>query len=359
MSQTPPSRAARRPEGEGKASWTAGRIRVAVLAVLALCALGAAGFWGIAQLGQMPAADPRAGVPMQTLRTLAETSLHDSPDETGATTATLRAGTIVTGRPPAEGETWIQVTAIDGTRGWLRWAELGPLEAEAAPGELTMTTRRVVVSTLVNLRAAPSLSSEVIGSAEGGTRLVADATVRAEGETWLRVPLNNEITVFLLRRFTTADDEPGSEEGFGGSVLIGVPGTAKVIANVQAMPVTDARVIRPIQTGEAVRVIGQTFSEGWWYVLRLADGSQGFVPREAIEVSAGAGRWVYPDGTEAPGPNVPQAPVARRGGGDGGGGSDPDSVPVAPEAEADLALAPPEESPPPEPAPPGGNEQVP
>jgi hypothetical protein len=111
-----------------------------------------------------------------------------------------------------------------------------------------------------------------------------------------------------MSRFTTADDDGGSGDGFEGSAqaAIGVRGFATQIANVQATPMNEARIVRALQMDEEVRIIGQTNSGRAWYVLRLTDGSQGFAPREAIRLDPNASRWVYPDGTQAPGPNIPK-----------------------------------------------------
>jgi hypothetical protein len=131
-----------------------------------------------------------------------------------------------------------------------------------------------------------------------------------------------------MQRFTTSDDDGGSSDGIeGGTAAIGVRGFATQIANVQATPMPDARVVRALQLEEEVRIIGQTNAGRAWYVLRLSDGSQGFAPREAIRIDPNANRWVYPDGTVAPGPNIPkgstvpvvagaqrQGPVVRRAG---------------------------------------------
>ncbi|MEN9856848.1 MAG: hypothetical protein RLZZ157_1974, partial [Pseudomonadota bacterium] len=68
----------------------------------------------------------------------------------------------------------------------------------------------------------------------------------------------------------------------------------------------EARIVRALQVGEEVRIIGQTDAGQIWYVLRLADGSQGFAPRAMFRLDPNASRWVYPDGTVAPGPNIPK-----------------------------------------------------
>jgi uncharacterized protein YgiM (DUF1202 family) len=324
----------------------AGRLLPAILAVGGLALLTVGAMWGIGQLGER---DQSASLPnAQTYETVGAVAVRQSAGNDGRTVSTLREGSRVAGSPAGtvDGAPWVQIVAIDGTRGFVPAADLRALAPSATASEVVPTTRRVLTSTLVNLRERPSISADIIGVAEGGTRLIVDGTIQAEGETWLRVPLNESTTVWLNQRFTTLDEESsGSDEGFErAGATVGVTGEVTTITNVQATPMRDARVIRALAEGEAVRILGQTFSEGWWYVLRLDDGSQGFAPKESVKVTQQLGRWVYPDGTEAPGPGVPQGSRPSTGtssdsrtGQEADGSSNPEAVPVAPEAEAQAA----------------------
>lgn len=325
------------------------RLLVGLAALVGIIAIAAVGWFGATMLGRVETGQtPRDA---QTYQTASSVQLRSAPGTAGRVIGTLREGTRVAGWPAGtiEGVDWIEVTAIDGARGFLPAGDLAAVAPAAAPGDVVPGTRRIITSAYVNLRATPSLSGQVVATAEGGTRLVADGSIQSEGETWLRVPLTADVTGWVAQRFTTADEESasGSDEGFdpaGG--LVGVAGEARNPVNVQATPSQDARVVRALQAGEPVRILGQTMAAGWWYVLRLPDGSQGFAPKDSIAVTGQLGRWLYPDGTEAPGPGIPQgSQAASQGSGsradasDGSGARDGFTVQVNPEAAAQAGAA--------------------
>lgn len=344
---------------------TAGMPWGLLAAVGGILVLGAGGYAAVQFIGQMDTSRPQQSAAVSYL-TNGAVQVRATPSSEARVVATLREGTRVAGVPAGtvEGVAWIEVTAIDGTRGFVPASDLTVSAPPAAASEVVEGTRRIVTSTLVNLRASPSLASAVVATAEGGTRLVSDGSIASEGETWLRVPLTDDVTGWVLQRFTTADEESasGSDEGFSQTgVAIGVGGKARVPVNVTAMPGSDARVVRSLMQDEGVRILGQTFSEGWYYIVRVSDGSQGFVDKEAIALTEQPGRWEYPDGTPAPGPGIPQgSQPSGDGTGQGGNGAGGDGITirVAPEAEAQAAAAEaapaPDTAPPtPAPAPPG------
>jgi uncharacterized protein YgiM (DUF1202 family) len=225
----------------------------------------------------------------------------------------LKEGTIVSGQVVGvkSGIEWLSLTAVDGARGFAPKALFRELVASKSGNRINGGVRNIVTSALLNLRETPSMSGKIVGTVDGGTRLVSDGVVEAEGELWMRVPLDTNTTVYLLQRFTTADDDSALEDvNAAANINVGVLGRAVRIANVQATPFENSRTVRALQPGEMVRIIGQTNSSIAWYILRLNDGSQGFAPRGAISIDGGASRWVYPDGTEAPGPNIPQGQSA-------------------------------------------------
>jgi uncharacterized protein YgiM (DUF1202 family) len=250
----------------------------------------------------------------RSYRTIAKTELRAEANQAAKLVVSLREGTTVSGIPAGnqDGVDWLEITAVDGTKGFVPKTLLKELGPSTASTEIRGGTRRVVTSATVNLRETPSMSGKILGVADGGTRLVSDGTIQSEGEDWMRVPLDGQTTVFIMSRYTTADDDGGSGDGIEGNAqtAIGVRGFATQIANVQATPMSEARVVRALQLQEEVRIIGQTNSGRAWYVLRLADGSQGFAPREAIRLDPNASRWVYPDGTVAPGPNIPKGALS-------------------------------------------------
>jgi hypothetical protein len=246
----------------------------------------------------------------RSYRTIAKTELRSEANQASKIVVSLREGTTLSGIPAGnqDGVDWLEITAVDGTKGFVPKTLLKELGPSTASTEIRGGTRRIVTSATVNLRETPSMSGKILGVADGGTRLVSDGTIQSEGEDWMRVPLDSQTTVFVMSRFTTADDDGGSGDGFGNEAqaAIGVRGFATQVANVQATPMADARIVRALQLEEEVRIIGQTNAGRAWYVLRLTDGSQGFAPREAIRLDPNASQWVYPDGTVAPGPNIPK-----------------------------------------------------
>lgn len=246
----------------------------------------------------------------RSYRTIAKTELRAEANQAAKLVVSLREGTTVSGIPAGtqDGVDWLEITAVDGTKGFVPKTLLKELGPSTASTEIKGGTRRIVTSATVNLRETPSMSGKILGVADGGTRMVSDGTIQSEGEDWMRVPLDGQTTVYIMSRFTTADDDGGSGDGFEGNAqaAIGVRGFATQVANVQATPMSDARVVRALQLEEEVRIIGQTNAGRAWYVLRLTDGSQGFAPREAIRLDPNASQWVYPDGTVAPGPNIPK-----------------------------------------------------
>lgn len=325
-------------------------------AVGGILVLGAGGYAAVQFIGRMDSGSARASAATSYV-TVGAVQVRGNPSSEARVVATLREGTRVAGIPAGtvEGVSWIEVTAIDGTRGFVPASDLAVSAPPAAASAVVEGTRRIVTSTLVNLRASPTLASTVVATAEGGTRLVSDGSIESEGETWLRVPLTDDVTGWVLQRFTTADEESasGSDEGFSQmGAAIGVGGKARVPVNVTAMPGADARVVRSLLQDEGVRILGQTFAEGWYYIVRVADGSQGFVDREAIALTEQPGRWQYPDGTPAPGPGIPQGSQPGGAGGGAQSGSDGGgiTVRVAPEAAAQAAAAEAAAAPEPDPA---------
>lgn len=288
-----------------------GRIAIVAVAILAVVALGGGAlYWLSTHFGQSATGTDGGTNKARSYRTLARTELRAEANQASRLVVSLREGTTVSGIPAGnqDGVDWLEVTAVDGTKGFVPKSLLKELGPATVASEIKSGTRRIVTSATVNLRETPSLSGRILGVAEGGTRLVSDGSILSEGEDWLRVPLDAQTTVFVMQRFTTSDDDGSSADGFEGdaNVAIGVRGYATQIANVQATPLPDARIVRALQLQEEVRIIGQTNAGRAWYVLRLADGSQGFAPREAIRLDPNANQWVYPDGTVAPGPNIPK-----------------------------------------------------
>jgi hypothetical protein len=280
--------------------------------------LAGAALWGISYFDGRETGTVEARV--TTFKTKVDYGIRDDSDVGSGVVVNLKAGSTVSASPSqmVGNEQWYQVTTIDGTIGYMPSSVLERFDGAGGEAKVTGGLRSVEVTALVHLRQSPSLSAGIVGTADSGTRLTADGVVESEGERWLRVPLTPDLTAYVVERYTQVGNDRVSEREFdqdAGSV--GAGGTVRELTNLFSSPLPDARVLKALRAGESVRVIGQTRSDRWWYVVLLDDGSQGFVMREAVAVSASANRYVYSDGTVAPGPDVrrAQAEMMRRSGG--------------------------------------------
>ncbi|MCU0882648.1 MAG: SH3 domain-containing protein [Hyphomonadaceae bacterium] len=277
---------------------------------MTLLVLGLAGaaLWGISKLEA--GNDTRVETQATTFKTKADYGIRDEAGAGSGVVANLKAGSTVSARTDLliDGEQWYEVTTIDGTVGFMPASMLERFAGVAGEPKVTGGLRSVEVSALVHLRQAPSLSAAIVGTADSGTRLTADGVVEAEGERWLRVPLTPDLTAFVVERYTQVGNDRQTEREFDQNTGdVGAAGTVRELANLMSSPLPEARVLKALRAGESVRVIGQTRSDQWWYVVLLEDASQGFVLRDSVSVSALANRYVYSDGTAAPGPDVRRA----------------------------------------------------
>jgi uncharacterized protein YgiM (DUF1202 family) len=265
-------------------------------------------FFGIRLLGDFDRSRSDSNNAFKSYLTVGASELRSAADAKSSVKSILKDGSLLTGRVfvGPSNQNWAEVRTIDGETGYVEAADLVLANTVVNLNGINTINQRTVTTTNIHLRAYPSLSGNIIGVADGGTRLIADGQIRSEGEEWLRIPLGRDVTAFILARFTSPDDDrQGNAEGFADQEN-GAVANARTIVNVQATPFENARIIRTLSQGESVRVLGQTNAGIWWYIVSLSDGSQGFAPKDSIAISQNTNRWVYADGTEAPGPNIPK-----------------------------------------------------
>jgi uncharacterized protein YgiM (DUF1202 family) len=300
-------------EADEHRSGLGSRLFLGLVAIGFACLIGYGAFLGFSSLFDHQQSEEEILEGPKSYSALGRIAVRREADVNAPIALNLKEGTIVSGQVVGvkSGIEWLSLTAVDGAKGFAPKALFRELVASKSGGKINGGVRNIVTSAMLNLRETPSMSGKIVGTVDGGTRLVSDGVVEAEDQLWMRVPLDANTTVFLLQRFTTADDDSAIEDvNAAANINIGALGRAVRIANVQATPFENSRTVRALQPGEMVRVIGRTNSSIPWYILRLNDGSQGFAPRSAISIDGGASRWVYPDGTEAPGPNIPQGQSA-------------------------------------------------
>lgn len=244
-------------------------------------------FFGLKLIGKLDNGSKMSFAKQISYRTIAKVELHEANASNSPISAVLKENSIVSGKPigKVDGVEWAEITSVDGAHGFLPLSSLEKIGDGADLGQVKEQQRRIITSTSINMRSVPSLSGAIIGTIDGGTRLMTDGYVSSQGEDWLRLRVGSDTTAFIMARFTTPDDErSGSSEGFIDSNL-GVPGSAKIVTNVQATPFPDGRIIKSLLIGDKLGVIGETKTDDYWYIVRLSDGSQGFVPKSAISVS--------------------------------------------------------------------------
>lgn len=281
---------------------------VAIYAFAALVFFCLMGFLGYKIIGYLGDKKSQENLPISYV-TKVRTELRAAPDVNSQVKTILKEESLISGVGVGKQAPyiWLEVTTVDGAHGFVEAESVSRAISVTDLNAVVAENQKIVTSTNVYLRALPSLSARLVGVAEGGTRMMADGSIVSEGEEWLRVPLG-DVTAFIMARFTTPDDDrQGNSEGFGDTEGNGVDATARTIVNVQSTPFENARVLSALTEGAKLRVLGQTNAGIWWYIVALPDGTQGFAPKEAIAVSQVTNKWVYPDGSEAPGPNIPQS----------------------------------------------------
>jgi hypothetical protein len=273
-----------------------------------IVAIGVGGFFALDYMSKHQSNSQLKEPALNSYKTIGKTELRASASSGAKIIATLKEETILSGKTAGkfEGVEWLEVTAADGSHGFL------PINTVAQIGtnvDLSMVKNEnvnIVTTTAINIRAIPSLTGQVLGTIDGGTRITTTGTIISQGEQWYRLDFGKDGKGFIMGRYTAPDEDKAALKNATGAG-VGVVGIVNSITNLQATPFAQSRIIQPLLMNDVVSIIGQTKSDDWWYIVRLFDGTQGFVAKSAITIPASQNKWMYSDGTEAPAPNAPKA----------------------------------------------------
>lgn len=284
-----------------------GGIPVLVASVFGLIAVCAVGFWAIDSFTNSKDNYDKVKLAFMSYRTNKSVELKAEASNNSKTVAFLKEGTMLSGKSSTskDGVDWIEVTSVDGQHGFLPISSVYVVGQTIDFGQMKPNVRKITTVENVNMREIPSISGKIIGSIDKGTSLFSDGSIESQGEEWLRIRLGKNTTAFIMARFTTVSNQDGLTEAQkeNNANLIG---TVSSLANLQATPFADSRIIRALNVGDEVSIIGQTQADDWWYIVRLGDGTQGFIPKAFVDIPDSEMKWVYPDGSPAPGPDIPE-----------------------------------------------------
>jgi hypothetical protein len=149
-----------------------GRILLIILAFLLVFALGGGAlYWLSTSYGTSADGGANKGNKARSYRTLAKTELRGEPNQAARLVVSLRESTTVSGIPAGnqDGVEWLEITAVDGTKGFAPktlFKELGPATAAT---EIRGGTRRLIVSVTVWLKGARVLCLTALFSRRGRT----------------------------------------------------------------------------------------------------------------------------------------------------------------------------------------------
>ena len=279
-----------------------------IFALAGIVAVGVGGYFALDYMSKYNGGSQLKEPTLNSYKTLDKVELRAQPSMGAKIIATLKEETILSGKPAGkvDGVEWLEVTAADGSHGFLPANSVAQIDTNVDLSQVKNETVGILTTTAVNIRAIPSLTGQVIGTIDGGTRITATGTIISQGEQWYRLDFGKDGKGFIMGRFTAPDEDKEALKNATGAG-VGVVGIVNSITNLQATPFSESRIMQPLLMNDVVSVIGQTKSDDWWYIVRLSDGTQGFVPRNAITIPATQNKWMYSDGTEAPGPNIPKA----------------------------------------------------
>ncbi|MBT8207775.1 MAG: SH3 domain-containing protein [Acidimicrobiia bacterium] len=219
-------------------------------------------------------------------------NLRTQPTTAAPSISLLPSGTEVAavGTPPqtADEHEWLQIRAISGMReveGWVASRYLVAIGGELTrPVELSREIKpataglayRVEASDVLNMRASPALSGDVLTQLSSGStvELLADVLAKSDGFHWVRVRVTTDAGVldgWVARKFIVpidASDEPVSESSTAGAVAELARATHRVTATslyLRQEPTTSAAILAELPNGSAVMQVADVQKESDTY----------------------------------------------------------------------------------------------
>jgi len=201
---------------------------------------------------------------------------------------------------------WIQVK-FEGQTGFVaeEYVRLDENEIAQDVKKNTISDQGKGVTTdRVNIRSLPMTGSSVVTVAAKK----ASVTITGVCGEWYQVKCNGK-TGYLMGDYLTIQNEPvqpeatkapeQSSSGYGD----GVSGVVTFRVNMRAEASTDSAVLRVLDEGDPVRIIGES---GRWYWIN-ADGKEGYIVKTCAQI---AGDGEIPQATATVKPAATPAPTA-------------------------------------------------
>ena len=205
-------------------------------------------------------------------------NLRAAPDTRAEIIGQLPSGAVLTltGRDPVA--RWLEVTSEDGLAGWLPvFAVLTEADVLALPVNLPAEATPegdVVIEAFgrVNVRAAPTVTAEVVGQLRGGEHLPVLGR-DSEANDWLLIALpdNPDVQGWVAWFTVDVQGDPAtlpvltvneSDDIVRPETLIG----ARFNARLHHEPALDSPVVAVVAFGENVEPIARTADGAWLYV---------------------------------------------------------------------------------------------
>ena len=204
-------------------------------------------------------------------------NVRDDATTSGSVLTTLVTGdamTVVGGPVTADGYDWVEVTAADGTTGWLASDYIAlPSSPDFALGD-----DAVVDTDALNVRSAAGIDGTILVTlVTGDAMTVVGDAVSADGYTWYEVTTLDGTTGWVVGEYLAPPVAPVLAAGDAAIVHTDA-------LNVRDDASVSGGVLATLATADALTVLyGPTVVGGYtWYQVEAADGTTGWVVGEYL-----------------------------------------------------------------------------